>query len=313
MNRDRTPSVLFAIGWLFLLHALATILVGVYRCHDTDPPLTDLWAAALPRSQLCLLAMWLVLGSERLSWRICGMIAGTCFIFIVFSRLIFPGEYGIRHETTWLAQEWAYYFGPSGPGDALVKAPVLILGVAGPLLVWRVWRAVSATRARGATWSKALHWPRFQFHFVDAAIWTVTICLTLAALYRTEPYPGWFEQLLDHLRDTWRMQRSDCVYSATNAVLYVLLAFVSLWVVYGKPPHWGRVTLAIVFMIAAGYAFDLWSRILAERTARTGFASRLIVPAETLTCVAASVSMVCSLLLVRFCQVLRERVGTLAK
>ncbi len=71
----------WVIGWLFLSHVLADVAVAVYRWHDVDPALTDLLAAALSRSQLCLLAVWLVVGSERLSWRVCGLIVGICTSF----------------------------------------------------------------------------------------------------------------------------------------------------------------------------------------------------------------------------------------
>jgi hypothetical protein len=48
----RTHGTLIAVGWLFVLHALADIAVALYRCHDVDSALTDVLSTALPISQL---------------------------------------------------------------------------------------------------------------------------------------------------------------------------------------------------------------------------------------------------------------------
>jgi hypothetical protein len=308
-TENRTASGgLFAIGWLFLLHGLADVLTAVYRCHDVNRPLTDVLAAALPRSQLCLLAIWLALGTERLSWRICGLIAGCCFIFIVFSRLLFPGEYGISHQTGWLEEEWLYYFRVSGPGDVLVKSPILLAGVAGPLLIWRACRALRSLRQSGLTLAESGLWRRFQFGFQDIAVWTVTLCLALAALYRTAPYPGWFDELLSHLRKIRRAQHPEALYVASSAALYVLTAFVSLGVVYAKIPLRFRVPLAVGLVIGPAYGFELWLRKLAEHAGATGISPLVFqASAETVTGIVAALIMVGSLLLIRLWQLLRDR------
>jgi hypothetical protein len=88
---DRRTRRLIAIGWLLLLHALADVTLAMYRCHDIAPHLTDPLIAALSISQVCLLAAWLAVGYEALTWRICGFVAGLAFIINVFTRLLFPG------------------------------------------------------------------------------------------------------------------------------------------------------------------------------------------------------------------------------
>src|SRR5688572_12909886 len=128
MQTSRT----FILG-LILLHGLADVVVGIYGTHDLDRAATDLLRGALSRSQICLLAMWLVAGSERLSWRICGLLTGSCMLFVVFSRAAFSDQNEIGSESLWREEEWAYYFRLTGPGDLLVKLPVLIGSVAGTM------------------------------------------------------------------------------------------------------------------------------------------------------------------------------------
>ncbi len=113
------PHALAPIGWLLLLHVLADLAVALYRCVNLDAALTDLLAAELPRSQLCLLAIWLALGREPLSWRICGLLAGTSLMFTLFTRLLFPGRLESDPADYWFKEEWGYFFRHSGPGDLL--------------------------------------------------------------------------------------------------------------------------------------------------------------------------------------------------
>lgn len=300
MSQDRAPSALFAIGWLFLLHGLADVMVGIYRCHDVDRALTDLLAASLTRSQLCLLAIWLAAGTERLSWRICGLIAGSCFIFIVFSRFVFPGVQDIGRDVFWMDEQWVYYFRLSGPGDLLIKAPILIGGVAVPLLIRRVWRAIASVRQAGLPRVKLARWLRFQFRLQDVIVWVVTLSVALAAVYRTAPYPGWYGDLIGHWREVARLKTPEDVYCAVSAVLYVLVACVSLGSVYSRMPLRFRVPLAVGLVIAPAFGFEHWLRNVASNSTTDllpgvwGDAS-----AETMTSILAAMVMVGSLLLVR--------------
>jgi len=300
MTENSKPGGLYAIGWLFLLHGLADIVVGVYRCHDVNRALTDLLAAALPRSQLCLLAMWLVVGSERFSWRICGLVAGSCFVFIVFSCLLFPGECGIGHGTVWLEQEWVYYFRLSGPGDLLVKLPILIGGIAAPLFAWRAWRAIGFIRQSGLPSAKLADRRRFQFRFQDVAIWTVALCLALAASYRTAPYPGWFEELLSRWGHMYGLQDPHAAYYTTSALPYVLVGLVSIWAVFSTTPLRFRVPLGIGLVFGPAYGFEIWLQFVAEYSL-LGDRSPLWyqASAETFTCAVAAATIVGSLLLIR--------------
>jgi len=301
MSQDRVPSALFAIGWLFVLHGLADIMVGIYRCHDVDRALTDLLAASLTRSQLCLLAIWLAAGSERLSWRICGLIAGSCFVFIVFSRLVFPGAQDILRYTFWLDEHWVYYFRLSGPGDVLAKAPILIGGLVVPLLIWRGWRAIRSVRQTGLPRVNLARWLRFQFRMQDIIVWIVTLSVALAATYRTSPYPGWYGDLIGHWRELARLKTPQDVYCAASAVLYVFVAGVSLWSVYSRMLLRFRVPIALALVSAPAFGFELWLRRVAEHSTSEplaevwGQASN-----ETMISILAATIMVGSLMLVRF-------------
>lgn len=300
MPQDRAPSALFAIGWLFLIHGLADVMVGIYRCHDVDRELTDLLVASLTRSQLCLLAIWLAAGSERLSWRICGLIAGSCFVFIVFSRFVFPGIQDIGRDVFWLDEQWAYYFRLSGPGDVLIKAPILIGGVAAPLLIWRGWRVIQAVRQSGLPRPKLARWLRFQFRMQDVIVWIVTLSVALAATYRTAPYPGWYGDLISRWREVSRLGNPPDVYCAASAALYVLVACVSFWSVYSKTWLRVRVPIALALVIAPAYGFEVWLRDVNEHATSQpipdvwGHAS-----CETLISIVAATIIVGSLLLVR--------------
>jgi hypothetical protein len=308
MNQDRAPTALFAIGWLFLLHGLADITVGIYRCHDVNRALTDLLAASLMRSQLCLLAIWVAAGTERLSWRICGLIAGGCFVFVVFSRLVFPGAQDILRNTYWLDEEWVYYFRLSGPGDLLVKAPILIFGVAGPLIVWRIWRAIRSVRQSGLPRARLANWLRFQFRLQDVAIWVITLSMALAAIYRTGPYTDWYGDLIERWRPAYRLKSWPDTYCVASALLYVLVAYVSLWSVYSKMRLRFRVPLALALAIGPAFGFETWLYSVAEHSASQ------VLPGvwaqashETLTSAVAATVMTGSLLLVKLYGIVAAR------
>lgn len=259
MPRSRIPTGLYAIGWLFLLHGLANVFVGVFRVVDLHRATTDVLAAALPRAQVCLLVIWLVLGTERLSWRLCGLIAGCCFNFMVFSRLLFPRAYGVSQGAGWYPEEWVFYFRLSGPGDWLVRLPVLVAGVAAPLLMLQLWRAVRAVRRDGLPLSKLLSRLRFQFRFQDVAIWTVTICLALAAVYQTAPHERWLNQLLLHCRQFHHFDIAGDLptkYVLKSAGMQAVVALVSLWAVYSTTRWWIRLPVTIVVVAGPAYVFD---------------------------------------------------------
>jgi hypothetical protein len=302
MTRPRIPTGLYAIGWLFLLHGLANIFVGVFRVLDMHRASTDVLAGALPRAQVCLLVIWLMLGKERLSWRLCGLIAGCCFIFMVYSQLLFPGEYGLGHAAEWLAAEWLYYFRISGPGDWLVRLPILAVGVAVPLLIWRLCLAIRAVRQAGLKWTQIFSRSRFQFRFQDMAIWTVTICLALAAVYRTAAYAGWFRELLGRWQQVYHFDIAEDVkaeYVVAIAFMHAFVALVSLWAVTSKTRWWLRLPVTVVLVVGPAYACELllkranygvdWS---SGQSAVWGQAS-----AETLTTVVMAATIVVSLLL----------------
>ncbi len=308
MTQDRASTALFAIGWLFLLHGLADIMVGIYRCHDVDRALTDLLAASLMRSQLCLLAIWLVAGTERLSWRICGLIAGGCFVFIVFSRFVFPGPHDILRDTFWLDEEWEYYFRLSGPGDLLIKAPILIVGVAGPLFAWRIWRAIRAVRQSGLPRVRPLNWLRFQFRLQDTAIWIFTLSVALAAIYRTSPFPDWHRDLYDRWRPVYRLKSWPDTYCVASAFLYVLVAYVSLWIVHSEMRLRFRVPLGLALTLGPAIGFEIWLRSVVEHSPSQclpGVWSG--ASAETSMSALAAAIMVGSLLLVRLYDLVAAR------
>jgi hypothetical protein len=241
MNRD--PDERLAVGSLFLLHALADIAVGVFRFQDVDWAATDVMSAALSRSQICLLAIWLVLGRTRFSWRLCGLIAGSSFTFSVFTRTALAPQHALGSSAMWLDEEWIHYFGPSEPGDYLVKSPILLCGIVVPLIVWR-WRGRRLNEEFHSSRSESTK--LFRFGLADTALWAFTLCVVLVCVFQTAPYPEWFSQLFEHWRQTYRMPDAAAKYSVLSSLLYLVLALVSLWVVHSHKRGYVR-----LFVLAA--------------------------------------------------------------
>ena len=298
---DRSQRRLFAIGWLFVLHMLFDITVGVYRCHDIAPQLTDLLAAAFPRAQTCLLVAWLFCGTERLSWRICGTVSGLCFLFLVFSRLLFPGFYRSLPHYFWTEGEWVDYFRVSGPGDWLVKLPILVLGMAIPCALRRgldlvVWMRIPADQRR---------WPQFRnlvrFQLQDIAIWLTSACFVLAAVYNTADSDGWFTNLFSRLDRVHQMQTDLSFYMLMVSFLYVAIALAAIWSVV-RNKNFKPVRLFAPFGIAVfgGLAFEIWLKQIARASEASAAPAHLFsFTSETFTAMAAATITLASLFLVR--------------
>lgn len=257
------------------MHTLADVTVAMYRCHDVAPEITDALAAVLMRSQICLLAIWMFIGRERFSWRVCGLIAGSCLIFTVYSRLLFPGLRKPSDGVFWYVKEWMYFFRPSGPGDFLVKLPVILVGMGVPLVGWRIIRAIR-NRHRGtwfppliASWqATARRW--LQFRFQDVAIWILTVACVLGAVYTTPPYDGWFVQLADLWWQIFGHRTAASLYSLVVSVLYVAVAAVAIWAVHSKQRLRTRIFVVSALTIVGGSAFEVWrSNIATEQSLGT--------------------------------------------
>jgi hypothetical protein len=279
----RTSFRSYAILWLVVIHVLADVAVSVYRTQDVNRELTDIISAALTRGQICLLAMWMAAGADPLSWRLCGFLGGVSFVFVIFTRTALPGQYGAGAGAVWLDEEWAYYFRLSAPGDLLLKAPVMIVLVAAPLLLLRLGR-LGRLISRGAlapgsgetgnqetepdaSASRLMNARRrMQFGLAEASLWVVTLSMTFAAVFRTAPYPEWFEELAAHWRERWRFPNDAAVYAIAGGAIYALTALASLWLVYGKLRLWLRLPLFLALVVGPSYASELWlQRIVAQR------------------------------------------------
>jgi len=247
----RRPHPLAALGWLFLLHLLADLIIAILRSNRLGGEWTNLWAAALPRSQLCLLAVWLALGREPLSWRLCGLAGGGCTVFTVFTRLLLPGRIGLPTAHRWYSEEWLLFFDVSGPGGVLVDAPAMVLSIAAPLIAWRTWRAL---RLRHEATRPNRPW-RFQFRFQDVAIWTATFGIVLVAANRTAPYPGWWGELGDTFRSFTHDWRALAVRLTVVGPSYATGTLTVVWCVYSSyAARRRRLTAALLVAGAVGVA-----------------------------------------------------------
>jgi hypothetical protein len=200
----------------------------------------------------------------------------------------------------WVEVEWLHYFRLSGPGDWLVKAPILVGGIAVPLLVWRTGRALRAAWQSG--WSLWKRWPRFRFQygFREAAIWATAICLGLIAGYQTAPHAGWTEELWQRWKQFYRLPDAAATYTVMSAGIYVLVAWGSLWAVDSQRSLRWRVPVWSVLAVVPALGCEFWlHRIAARIPADSVDHIWSQASAETLTSVVAASMIAGSLLLVR--------------
>jgi hypothetical protein len=271
----RAPRRSYAILWLLVIHVLADVAVGVYRAQDVNRELTDVVSAALGRGQICLLATWLALGADPLSWRLCGFIGGASFVFVIFTRTALPGQHGAGAGAVWLEEEWAHYFRLSGPGDLLLKAPVLIALVAGPLVAFRLWRWLRRrvpAEPIGQT-SEGGKRRRMQFGLGEASLWVITLSVTFAAIFRTAPYPEWLAQLATRWRDWWRISDAPAVYAIGSGAVYAAGALASLWLVYGRSRLSLRLPLFLVLSLGPAYACEKWLESITAKDPKIGLST----------------------------------------
>lgn len=198
---DRRNRRLFALAWLFLLHAMADLAIALYRCLEIAPSFTDLLATAVPRAQIGLLVAWLVFGREPLVWRLLGLISSLAWIFTIFSAFHFPGYWKPSIGEAWLISDFAYYFRPTGPGDLLIKAPVIFVLLLVPMLLARLYfcyrkRSLPAKPEEPIA-ATTHHF--FQFRFQDILLWNLTVALVLVA-FVSEPHDNWFEVVVERWR-----------------------------------------------------------------------------------------------------------------
>jgi len=255
---------LSAIGWLLLLHGLADVLVGVYRCLDLDPALIDVLSAALTRSQLALLAIWFAIGREPWSWRFCGLVGGVCFLFSIMSGMALPGQWDMPVGAYWFLEEWAHYYRPSGPGDTLVKAPIVVPGVVLPLLMGRLIRGTRSRRRQPWSWAgwRRADWLRFRFQ--DLAVWSVTVSAVLVAVFQTAPYEGWFERLWHHGCVIYQMDNDATRYSVLSSLLYVWVAWLAVAASCGGLRVRYAVPVTLILVVVPAVGVEAWAERMAQ-------------------------------------------------
>ena len=190
-----------ALGWLLLLHLLADLAVALYRCTAINPLLTDTFARALMRAQFGLLCVWLFAGKDPSAWRLAGFLSGSAGMFVVYSRLIFPGFHKPSLGPAWFRSDFDLYFRSTGPGDLLLKAPLMLALIAR--------RADGLSRRRFGNWSviirrsvasrihsrtdraHRLQW--LQFSMADYLIWSFTLGLVMMVFTVAPYHEGWLE------------------------------------------------------------------------------------------------------------------------
>lgn len=252
---------------LALLHVLLDVTVVVYAARDFNSPNTELLAAALSRSQICLLAVWFVLGFEPFSWRLCGLTSGCCLVFMLFSRMSFFLQEEIGPGSIWREVEWNSYFRETGPGDLLVKMPILMSGIIVPLFMLHRRNSAQIANLQNRSGFQSL---RLQFRLHHIIVWVIAISVLLATFFQTGPYRSWYRELGEHWMQSFRTQDGAVLYTVASALVYVVGTLASLWLVYGRSRVEMRMSLGPAVTLAAAY----WVDYLSPRI--DGVASELI-------------------------------------
>ncbi|MDP6443326.1 MAG: hypothetical protein QGG36_32375 [Pirellulaceae bacterium] len=231
----------YAVAWLFLLHSMIVAAVCAVRMQEADWGWADVVSAAVCRSQFCLLCAWLAAGTDNLSWRFCGLLGGSCFIFTVFARTAFPDGLDVGFGMSWQPADWTWFFRYSQPGDLLLKAPVYLVGVCCPIAAWRLVVLLRSQDKQSREPIGRRVAASLRFNMGDAIVWIVTISLVMIAVFQTAPYEEWYRELWSHCRQslTWENQ-SVFVASA----LQICLVLGAVGSVTGSRYRWLRILAA---------------------------------------------------------------------
>jgi len=256
---------MFALGWLLVLHVLADVTVAVYRCAAVNPPLTDLLAGGLMRAQFGLLCVWLLAGKDPLSWRLAGLLSGASFLFLIYSRLLFAGYYKPTLGPAWFQYEFNLYFRSTGPGDLLLKAPLIFAGLAIALPVYRYvlwlarrcdWLPDERKSARQEQSGSRLRW--LQFSVADFLIWSFTLGFVLMALSVTPHYEGWLELIRWRWSLGWQGKLPDSALLLTAAWPTAAMVLLGCW----QGQHWNghlrRLAIVGIVGLFVGIAVEAW-------------------------------------------------------
>ena len=258
---------MFALGWLLVLHLLADLTVAVYRCAAVNPPLTDLLAGGLMRAQFGLLCVWLFAGKDPLSWRIAALISGCSYLFLLFSRLLFAGYYKPTLGPAWFAYEFHIYFRSTGPGDLLLKAPLMLGALAVVLISYQLvlWLArrvgwLQPEKAdRGLVREESgsrMRW--LQFSVADFLIWSFTLGLAMTAFSVTPPYEGWLELV----RWRWKLglegKLPDAALILGSAWPTAAMVLLGCWQGQAKDGHLRRFAAVAVMGMIVGIGVEAW-------------------------------------------------------
>lgn len=263
-NLTAEQRLSIGIAWLFLVHALLNLAVGLYRCHNVTPGLTDHLATVLPGAQTCLLVCWLFFGPASLSKRLAGFIGGHLQIFLVYSNFLLPDFETIRRRNNW---QWSY-FHYSGPGDWLAKVPVLLLGLGSVFLlvkIYRCWLSQPSdneeTQGLASTEDlDSVRQPLMQFDVADLLFWTIVCCLALS-VYAAPAYTGWTIDVLQIWAGIYKFETIVDWCTIGVAVLWVL-AFYLVLMTSPIERLSKRLAIQLGLVMIAGLVFDWQFRLM---------------------------------------------------
>lgn len=298
-----------AVFWLVVIHGLALVTLALYRQIGVAPAATDALLAGVVRSSICLLALWLFLGTHSFSFRAIGTLASLACLMTLLLRLMPSGflmQRGLWFQRVWTPEDWPVFFGPTGPGSVLILVPIVWTILLHDVALWRVFqrhhRATSPQRtvAVGADTAKSAIWWRGQFRLSTLVISLLAACAGLAA-WVAIPYDGWLDGVQERWALIFTVQDSSAGRALAASIPTVVVCLLAIHFSTSVPKLlWGcATTIAVALAITLPFDTLTWDSSVA-----LGFHRELLVSAskapEAVITLCAGLLMLISISLYRF-------------
>ena len=186
-------------------------------------------------------------------------------MFVVYSRLIFPGFHKPSLGPAWFRSDFDLYFRSTGPGDLLLKAPLMLTLIVVALMVYQgaIWelecyhppkRRLSNSLADES--GARLQW--LQFSMADYLIWSFTLGLVMMVFTVAPYHEGWLE--LVHWRWGLGLQGKipDSHLMLGAAIPSAVMVLLGSWLGQTTGSYGRRVAIATVIGLICGIGVEVW-------------------------------------------------------
>ncbi len=190
----------FSSLWLCLLVALFDVALQWVNIHSLSfgtPAsfnlLTMDLAMAVLRAQMGVLALWLLIGTDRLPLRLALFVGGYCWLYWVFTGLFFARMFPADSPST----TWYRFTGYLPLEYMLIQGPVMLFAFVFVAICMRRFGPANTKLAKPRA---EISW--YQFTIVDFLIWSGVIGLVAMACHVPEPLKeeSWIGEVLTQWR-----------------------------------------------------------------------------------------------------------------